>query len=89
MLELISQVDLDNKGIEGDRARSLYARLLISQGNLEDAGNWVDTLTDPPPDNPLMWLEEPQVTRVRVLVARGMDSDLQLAHQLLLKMMMH
>ena len=30
-----------------------------------------------------MWLEEPQVTRVRVLVARGGETDLHLAMQIL------
>ena len=53
------------------------------QGDLEGASRWVDTFTDPPPDQPLMWLEEPQVTRVRVLVARGTDADLRLALQIL------
>jgi LuxR family maltose regulon positive regulatory protein len=52
-------------------------------GDLERAGQWVDTLTGPPPDQPLLWLEEPQVTRVRVLVARGGDNDLHLAAQIL------
>jgi hypothetical protein len=31
----------------------------------------------------LMWLEEPQVTRARILVARGTDADLHLALQIL------
>ena len=54
------------------------------QGDLVKAGRWVDTYaTDPPPDQPLMWLEEPQVTRVRVLVARGTETDLHLAMQIL------
>ena len=44
---------------------------------------WVDTFTDPPRDQPLLWLEEPQVTRVRILVTRGADADLQLAMQIL------
>ena len=30
-----------------------------------------------------MWLEEPQMTRVRALVARGTDADLRLALQIL------
>ena len=53
------------------------------QGNLDKAGRWVDTLNDPPPNQPLMWLEEPQLTRVRVLVARGRAADLRLAAQTL------
>jgi LuxR family maltose regulon positive regulatory protein len=83
MVESISQYDLEQRGSEDIRTRSLRARLLLMQGDLERAGQWVDTLTDPPPDQPLMWLEEPQVSRVRVLVARGGDTDLPLATQIL------
>jgi LuxR family maltose regulon positive regulatory protein len=56
---------------------------MLLQGDLEGAGRWVDTFTDPPPDQPLLWLEEPQVTRVWVLVARGGETDLHLAIQIL------
>jgi LuxR family maltose regulon positive regulatory protein len=83
MVESISQFDLEQRGSEDTRTRSLRARLLLMQGELEGAGRWVDTFTDPPPDQPLLWLEEPQVTRVRVLVARGGDTDLHLAFQIL------
>jgi LuxR family maltose regulon positive regulatory protein len=83
IVESISQYDLEQSGSEETRTRSLRARLMLLQGDLERAGRWVDTLTDPPPDQPLLWLEEPQVTRVRVLVARGGDSDLHLAIQIL------
>jgi LuxR family maltose regulon positive regulatory protein len=82
MVESISQFDLELSGSEDNRTRSLRARLMLLQGDLESAGRWVDTLTDPPPDQPLLWLEEPQVTRVRVLVARGKDADLHLALQI-------
>jgi LuxR family maltose regulon positive regulatory protein len=83
MVESISQFDLDQRGSEDTRTRSLRARLLLMHGDLERAGQWVDTLTGPPPDQPLLWLEEPQVTRARVLVARGGDTDLHLATQIL------
>ena len=83
MVESISQYDLEQRGSEEPRTRSLRARLMLLQGDLEGAGRWIDTLTDPPPDQPLMWLEEPQVTRVRVLVARGTPADLQLAIEIL------
>jgi LuxR family transcriptional regulator, maltose regulon positive regulatory protein len=83
MVEAISQYDLEQRGIEDIRTRSLRARLMLLQGDVEGAGRWVDTLTDPPPDQPLLWLEEPQVTRVRVLLARGGDTDLHLAIQIL------
>jgi len=84
MMETISQFDLEQRGSEDNRTRSLRARLVLMQGsNLEPASRWTDTFTDPPPDEALLWLEEPQVTRVRVLVARGTVADLQLAMQIL------
>jgi LuxR family transcriptional regulator, maltose regulon positive regulatory protein len=82
-VESISQYDLEQMGSEDTRTRSLRARLFLIQGEIEKAGRWVDTLTDPPPNQPLMWLEEPQVTRVRILVARGRETDLRLATDLL------
>jgi LuxR family maltose regulon positive regulatory protein len=83
MVESISQYDLEQRGSEEPRTRSLRARLMLLQGDLEGAGRWVDTFTDPPPDQPLLWLEEPQVTRVHILVARGGDADLHQATQVL------
>jgi LuxR family maltose regulon positive regulatory protein len=83
MVELISQYDLEQMGSEETRTRSLRARLMLLQGDLEGASQWVDAFTDPPPDQPLLWLEEPQLTRVRILLARGGDADLILAFQIL------
>jgi LuxR family transcriptional regulator, maltose regulon positive regulatory protein len=83
MMESISQFDLEQRGSEDPRTRSLRARLMLLQGDLESAGNWVNTFNDLPPDQSLMWLEEPQVTRARVLVARGTDADMQLALKIL------
>ena len=77
MVESISQYDLEQRGSEDIRTRSLRARLLIMQGDLEKASRWVDTLTDTPSNQPLIWLEEPQATRARILVARGQDADLR------------
>ena len=83
MVESISQFDLEQRGSEDIRTRSLRARLMLLQGDLEGAGNWVDTATDQPLDQPLLWFEEPQVTRARVLVSRGADADLRSALQIL------
>ena len=83
IVESISQFDLEQSGSEDNRTRSLRARLMLLQGNLEGAGNWVDTLTGLPPDMALMWLEEPQVTWARILTSRGADTDLHLARQIL------
>jgi LuxR family maltose regulon positive regulatory protein len=53
------------------------------QGDRESASLWADTYTDLPLEQPLLWLEEPQVTRVRILVTRGADGDFRLALQIL------
>ncbi len=83
MVESVSQFDLEQRGSEDSRTRSLRARLMLLQGDLEGAGNWVNSLIDPPPDQPFMWLEEPQLTRVHILVARATDADIRLALQML------
>jgi LuxR family maltose regulon positive regulatory protein len=83
MVESISQFDLEQRGNEDNRTRSLRARLQLLQGDLDSAGKWVDTFTDLPPDQPLLWLEEPQLTRTRILVARGAEADLRSALQVL------
>jgi LuxR family maltose regulon positive regulatory protein len=83
MVESISRADLEETGTEDSQTSSLRARLMLLQGDLEGAHRWVDTFTSPPPDQALLWLEEPQVTRVRVLAARGADADLNLALQIL------
>jgi len=80
---LISQFDLEQGGIEDARTSSLRARLMLLQGNLEGAGTWVDSISSPPPDMALIWLEEPQVTRAQILVTRGAEADLSLALKIL------
>jgi ATP/maltotriose-dependent transcriptional regulator MalT len=82
-LESISRFDLEQTGAEDNRTRSLRARVQLRQGNLEGASNWVDAITDPPPDSPFLLLEEPRLTRVHILLARGIDADLRLALQIL------
>ena len=83
MVESISQFDLEQRGSEDIRTSSLRARLRLLQGDLEGARNWVDTLTHPPSDMAILWLEEPQVTRARILLASDADTDLRSALQIL------
>jgi len=83
MVESISQFDLEQSGSEDERTRSLRARLQLLQGDLESASDWADTFTDLPPDQPLLWLEVPQLTRAHILVVRGAEADLRLAQQIL------
>jgi LuxR family transcriptional regulator, maltose regulon positive regulatory protein len=82
-VESVSQFDMEQSGSEDDRTGSLRARLMLMQGNVDAAGGWADSLTGLPPDHALMWLEEPQVTRARILVSRGTETDLGLARQIL------
>ncbi len=74
-LETLRQLDLDRMGYEGDHTRSLRARLLIMSGDAEGAGRWADESTAPVQDRPLLWLEEPRITRARVLIARNSGDD--------------
>ena len=70
MVESISQFDLELRGSEDNRTRSLRAKLMLMQGDLEGAGQWADGYNEPPPDIPLVWLEEPQMTRARILICQ-------------------
>ena len=83
MVESISQFDIEQRGNEDMRTRSLRARLQLLQGDLEGASNWANTFTGLPPDQLILWLEEPQVTRARILVSRGTEADLSLGLQIL------
>jgi LuxR family maltose regulon positive regulatory protein len=81
--ELLSQFDLEQVGYEEEATRSLRARLHLMQGDIEKACRWADAFTAPLPDRPLFWIEEPQVTRARILIYRGEDADLLKANQIL------
>jgi LuxR family transcriptional regulator, maltose regulon positive regulatory protein len=83
MVESMSRFDLEQAGSEDTRTRSLRARLMLMQGDREGASQWAETFTSPPPDQPLIWFNEPQVTRVRVLVTRGTHASLLTALQIL------
>lgn len=74
-LELLSQFDLQTQGVEDVRTRSLRARLQLMDGDLGSAALWADALASPPPDQPLLWLEEPYLTKVRILLASGGEQD--------------
>ena len=83
LIETISRSDIEETGAENSRTASVRAWLQLQQGDLAEAFRWVDTFSSLPPDQPIIWLEEPQVTRARILVARGSQSDLALAIQVL------
>jgi LuxR family maltose regulon positive regulatory protein len=83
MLELLSQLDLERMGREGDDARALRAQLEYLQGDTEMALRWVDTYAAPVPDRLLTWLQDPHVAKARILLARGTGVDVQSAVDLL------
>ena len=59
------------------------ARLMLLQGNMVSAFRWANAFTAPVPDHPLLWLEEPHLTRARILLAQNTPSDPQEALQIL------
>ena len=81
MVELISNYDMVLSGSEDRRTSSLRAHLMLLEGRLDTAGDWVDSHNAPPPDMALLWLEEPEITRVRILLARGKSADLKNAQE--------
>jgi LuxR family maltose regulon positive regulatory protein len=82
-LDLLSQFDLQSKGAEAERIRSLRARLVLLGGDLAGASRWADSFTAPPPDGPLHWLEEPHLTKARILLTRDGSSNVQSALRIL------
>ncbi len=83
MVEAISQHDLELSGTEDHRTQSLRAKIMLLQGDINGAINFISAITGPPPDQPLMWLEELQVTRAQILTASASETDLHLAVDLL------
>ena len=83
MLGLLSQLDLDRLGEEGDDARSLRAQLEYWQGDTDKAFRWADAYTTSVPDRLLTWLQDPHVAKARLLLAKGTPADVQAALDLL------
>ena len=83
IMELLSQLDLERMGQEGDDARSLRAQLEYSQGDAEAAFRWADAFVDPAPDRLLTWLQDPHLAKAQILLARGTDADVQSALDIL------
>jgi LuxR family maltose regulon positive regulatory protein len=79
MVETISHFDLEQSGCEDNRTQSLRARIMLLQGDLESAANWLHSLPEQVPDQPFIWLEEPSVTRAHILVSKYSDTNPQMA----------
>jgi LuxR family transcriptional regulator, maltose regulon positive regulatory protein len=78
-----SQFDLEQNGQETLIVQSFRARLWLLQGDLENAGKWADGFQAPVPNTPLLWLETPHLTKVRILLARNANCDAQTALRIL------
>jgi LuxR family maltose regulon positive regulatory protein len=83
MVEAISQFDLEQSGSEDIRTQSLRASIMLLQGDLEGAANWLHSLPDQVPDQPFMWLEEPNMTRAHILVSRYSKTNPQLVMKII------
>jgi LuxR family maltose regulon positive regulatory protein len=81
--ELAQQADIERIGHVEDSTLSMGARLMLLQGNMVSAFRWANAFTAPVPDHPLLWLEEPHLTRARILLAQNTPSDPQEALQIL------
>ena len=83
IMELLSQLDLERAGQEGDDTRSLRGQLAYLQGDTETALRWADAYAAPVPDRLLTWLQDPHLAKAQLLLARGKDADVQAALDLL------
>jgi LuxR family transcriptional regulator, maltose regulon positive regulatory protein len=83
IMDLLSQLDLERLGREGNDTRSLRAQLAYLQGDTETAFRWADAYADPVPDRLLTWLQDPHLAKAQILLARGTDTDVQSALDIL------
>jgi len=83
MVQLLSQLDLDQMGHEGDETRALRARLWLMRGELESAARWADDFAAPVPDQAWPWHDPPHLIKARILLARGTAADVQSALEIL------
>ena len=77
MLELLSGLDMERTGAEGDDARSLRAQLEYLQGDTEAAFRWADSYPAAVPDRLINWLQDPHLVKASLLIARGTEADLE------------
>ena len=67
-----------------DVFHSGQARLALAQDDMESASQWLQSFNKTPfAPSMFIWLETPVITQIRVLIAMGMDDNLQQACELL------
>jgi LuxR family maltose regulon positive regulatory protein len=79
LADRLRELDIERLGDESDDSRSLRARLLLLEGEVEEAGRWADTFTQPLPERPMLWIANPHLTRARILIARNRGADVTTA----------
>jgi LuxR family maltose regulon positive regulatory protein len=82
-LQLLRQFDLDQFGRESDETRSLRARIALARGDAESAVRWADSYTASVPKAAWPWQNPPHLYKARILLARGAESDLRSALEIL------
>lgn len=86
MVQLLSQLDLDQMGQEGDETRALRARLWLMRRELESAVRWADDFAAPVPDLAWPWHDPPHLIKARILLARGTAADVKSALDILVEL---
>jgi len=82
MEELLAFAHQTNESVRLPTAQSVRARLSLLQGDLETAASWQRSFHgDFSLSSLLVWLEVPEVTRCRVLIAIGSEDGLNQAFQ--------
>lgn len=79
MMELLSELDWERTGQEGDDASSLRAQIAYLREDTEAAFRWADAYPPAVPDRLLNWFQDPHLAKAALLVARGRPADLQAA----------
>ena len=83
-IDRLSGIDVETRGFEQPDTTSARARLLLRAGNNEAAERWIHFDTFQLPDQSLaMWMEQPSLTRARILLARNKGANTRLALQIL------
>ena len=82
-LDLLSRFEMETLDLETDETRSLRAQLRLQLGEPLAALRWADAFTTPIPDQPRIWQHDAHITKARLLLARGIVTDVQTAMQII------
>ena len=83
MVQLLSQLDEDQMGYEGEDTRALRALLWLKRGDLEGAVRWAEHFAAPVPEEVWIFENPPHLAKARILLARGTAADVRSALEIL------